>query len=360
MPIQLFARMRSGSISRGGYVSHFVDNIDNSPDYWIPPTDSEKWNTNVKIRFDTRKFAFRPCEITASRLKPFFEELTTDIGEASGGDQPLRPVTEAFSHTGPRHAAPHRGAGNQVIAQLNGRNQTTVSTPKREALARLGCGKFQKLHLCWDPLPDGEGTPVGRKPSCRRDGLAGGTSGHLDQHGHARQGGTDTAVARANFRTGCQSETRKDELTSRPGQKWVIPPGAASKDSASFKADMVDSIRTTLGWTRQEQELLSNTPLFSRDADLSNHFGSHERVDVLKRIVAAHLPPGAIDDPNEALAVRIVPPAERLRLGGYLRALYQEAARPMVPRQPGHRRGVSAPKERRSSLATCGTHSGSV
>ena len=32
---------------------------------------------------------------------------------------------------------------------------------------------------------------------------------------------------------------------------------------------------------------------------------------------AAHLPPGTIDDPNEALAVRIVPPAERLRLGGY-------------------------------------------
>lgn len=317
MPIQLFARMRSGSISRGGYVSHFVDNIDNSPDYWIPPTDSEKWNTNVKIRFDTRKFAFRPCEITASRLKPFFEELTTDIGEASGGDQPLRPVTEAFSHTGPRHAAPHRGAGNQVIAQLNGRNQTTVSTPKREALARLGCGKFQKLHLCWDPLPDGEGTPSDESHR------AGETDWPVERQDiwtntvmHAKEARTQQSRVQTS-RTGCQPETGKDELTSRPGQKWVIPPGAASKDSASFKADMVDSIRTTLGWTRQEQELLSNTPLFSRDADLSNHFGSHERVDVLKRIVAAHLPPGAIDDPNEALAVRIVPPAERLRMGGY-------------------------------------------
>ncbi len=33
----------------------------------------------ARIRYDTRKFAFRPCEITASRLKPFFEELTTPV-----------------------------------------------------------------------------------------------------------------------------------------------------------------------------------------------------------------------------------------------------------------------------------------
>lgn len=324
MPIQMLAGMRSGSISTDGYVSHFVDNISQEQRLVEPedvldekPEDSEKWNTNVKIRFDTRKFAFRPCEITASRLKPFFEELTTVIGEASGADQPPRPVAETFSHTGPRHAAPHRGAGNHLAARLNSRDHITVSTPKREALASLGCGKFQKLHLCWDPLPDSKVTPAHEShgvvetdwPVERQD-IWTNTAMHANE-ARAQQSRVQTS------RTGRQPETRKDELTSRPGQKWVIPPGAASKDSASFKADMVDSIRTTLGWTRQEQELLSNTPLFSRDADLSNHFGSHERVDVLKRIVATHLPPGTIDDPNEALAVRIVPPAERLRLGGY-------------------------------------------
>ncbi|EST08665.2 hypothetical protein PSEUBRA_001740 [Kalmanozyma brasiliensis GHG001] len=308
------------------------------PSFW---TDFQQGVT--KIRYDTRKFAFRPCEITASRLKPFFEELSTTGGNAahSHSENP----SASFTHSGPRHAAPHRGAGHFSKPDPGGQHSREASTSKQAALNSFGCNQFQQLHLCWDPVPGAEGVDqtatannpaAGTVPSAMSKlSLNGGSDWPAERHdiwtnttsqnNEARAPPPHTSKAAAAHKS---AATRSESATTSLNP-WIIPSAIESKQSKAFRADLVDSIRTTFGWTRQDQQLLSDTPWLSNGADLDQRLEGQERRHRLENLVSEiayqQTPPSSDQDvahanrgisSDEKLSVRLVPPAERLRLGG--------------------------------------------
>lgn len=318
---------------------------------------SKSWNAFqqgvTKIRYDTRKFAFRPCEITASRLKPFFEELTTTGVESTemNGDG-ANTSTTSFTHSGPRHAAPHRGAGHYSKPDPGSQSDRTNLTAKQAALSTFGCSKFETLHLCWDPVP-------GTDDNGGKTVLKGSSDAQNSSPSTGAGGDTDWPVERQDIWTNTLSQNNEAQAppphthqnggtratpsrsTSSPPpaiattqrSSWAIPSSIESKQSKNFRADLIDSIRTTIGWTRQDQQLLSDTPLLSGASDVLRRFGGDQaRYSRFENIVteialqqnsvassttafdAETLARVAPD--HEKLTTRLVPPAERLRLGG--------------------------------------------
>nr|CDI55829.1 hypothetical protein BN887_02771 [Melanopsichium pennsylvanicum 4] len=310
---------------------------------------TEHGQGSTNIRYDTRKFSFRPCEITASRLRPFFEELTTTFAR----EVDERNRAQAFSHKGPRHAAPRRGAGNFSSSSKNEEFDGGEVTAKRAVLGLFGCNKFRKLHLCWDPMPTGTQDLSHDDPGTRLNGRNQGrastkSAGETDwpverqdiwtntssQNNEAKAPPPHTfskgqpisaqkrSIPRAN---GINQSPEKDSaVRKKPLPSWVIPSAMESTQSKAFRADMVDAFRTTIGWTRHDQELLKDTEWFIRGASLNddsldpldNFISEYHHVLVKDNLCThpiAKLPPTA---PEEKVTLRIVPPAERLRLGG--------------------------------------------
>lgn len=322
-----------------------------SPAFW---TDFQQGVT--KIRYDTRKFAFRPCEITASRLKPFMEEITTtgvDLSAADDGEPTS--TTASFTHSGPRHAAPHRGAGHFSKPDRGGQHDKGAMTAKQVALNTFGCSKFQTLHLCWDPVPNTDDTTDGATANGRRNGSgpqssssANGVNRESDwpverqdiwtntssQNNEAQAPPPHTSQARvaAAASTPKGSSLEQSGSTTGSPKSWIIPSSIESKQSKAFRADLIDSIRTTIGWTRQDQQLLSDTPwLSSQASNLAQRLGGEDRLHRLEGLVSeiayqqtcadasgSALPVNSSSSvgAGEKLTIRMVPPAERLKLGG--------------------------------------------
>ncbi len=253
-----------------------------SPAFW---TDRQQGITH--LRYDTRKFSLRPCEITASRLKPYFVELTTatddpiqaHLGDPSSG---VHDRTAGFTHNGPRHAAPPRGAGNFANSNRAVDLHGSQTTHKQAVLDAFGRNKFQKLHLCWDPYPVNiAGSSAASQMATLNDraGVAqasapNDTDWPVERHdiwtNTASQNNEARAppphitnshrnIARSSRLPGAKSsDASGSKRTSL--QPWVIPAATESQQSKNFRADMVEAFRGLIGWTRQDQELLSDNP----------------------------------------------------------------------------------------------------
>lgn len=319
-----------------------------SPAFW-----SEFRQGVTKIRYDTRKFAFRPCEITASRLKPFFEEIsTTGLGSAETSGEGPNTSTTAFTHSGPRHAAPHRGAGHFSKPDLGGGGQHHPQslTAKQAALDTFGCGKFETLHLCWDPVP-GTDDAANNGSDAPSLSLASGIVGQTDwpverqdiwtnttsQNNEAQAPPPHTADSQNGRSTSSKtSRAPSAEIATARRESWRIPSTLESQPSKNFRADLVDCIRSTVGWTWQDQQLLDENPSVTGRSHLIQRFeGGPERFNRFESLVAemAHqqsslAPPpmsstkaastlhSVVAPDDENLTLRIVPPASRLKLGG--------------------------------------------
>ncbi|TKY90379.1 hypothetical protein EX895_000377 [Sporisorium graminicola] len=305
-----------------------------TPAFW---NDFQQGVTNV--RYDTRKFAFRPCEITASKLRPFMEELTTTgVAPPATDDGASTSTTASFTHSGPRHAAPHRGAGHFSKPVRGEQHDKAALTPKQAALKTFGCNKFQTLHLCWDPMPDTNDSTDGVRNGA---GVNGETDWPVErqdiwtntssQNNKAQALPPHTVQARAAASSSAANKVNLLERSDNPRRSWIIPSSIESKQSKAFRADMIDSIRTTIGWTRQDQLLLSDTPWLSRGSNLAQRLDGEDRLHRLESLVSeiayqqisseAGTSSGFVSCSNgvgsgEKLKIRMVPPAERLRLGG--------------------------------------------
>ncbi|GAC98385.1 hypothetical protein PHSY_005979 [Pseudozyma hubeiensis SY62] len=340
-----------------------TQNLEADEEHGLHPFDNEysrisskSWNAFhqgvTKIRYDTRKFAFRPCEITASRLKPFFEELTTTGVESTemNGDEG-NASTSSFTHSGPRHAAPHRGAGHYSKPDPGSQSGRTNLTAKQAALNTFGCNKFETLHLCWDPVPgtddNGGTTALQRSSDAQTSSTFPGAGGDADWPVERQDIWTNTlsqnneaqAPPPHTLQNGSTRATSSRSIASPPPAiattqraSWAIPSSIESKQSKNFRADLIDSIRTTIGWTRQDQQLLSDTPLLSNPSDVLRRFGGDQarysrfenivtEIALQQNSIAAQTAFDAesvarVAPDHEKLTTRLVPPAERLRLGG--------------------------------------------
>lgn len=331
-----------------------------------PASWTESAEGITKLRYDTRKFSFRPCEITASRLKPFFQELTTTTASVPEAHVPhdeagARRMTASFTHEGPRHAAPHRGAGNFSMSDWAHAWSSPAVTAKKAALGILGCGKFERIHLCWDPFPasadtltrseasdrvNASGAPAVASaishrntdadwPVERQDIWTNTSSVNNEAQApppHTSKSHTVTSkMQAAQSSNGAQNLDGKSKTIADPREAWVIPSATESTQSKAFRADMVDAFRTTIGWTRQDQRLLSDTPWMSNGHSSAGRLRL-QKIDELVSEIASQLTETGADDSSasipvsasfmspvseeEKLTVQLVPPAERLRLGG--------------------------------------------
>ena len=249
MPVDILEPLRAGSFSPGSLIHalSFTNPTPHSSDDTSPPCHGV-----THLRYDTRKFSFRPSEIVAARLRPFVQELTIPEPEPSTAASPRQ-----FTHTGPRHAAPPRGAG--ATSSLNG--QTTIppalhsllpSSPAAQALHSWGAGGFQRLLLRWD-------TPTGPQPE--RD-----TSGWPDE--------------------------KRDAWTAAPNGR-----------QAAFQTEMADSLRTLYGWSGRSPNRLDATESVAR---ILRGFSAADSA-ALQRIQ---------ERLGHPLTFDARPPAEFIRLGG--------------------------------------------
>ena len=125
MPISVLEPLVAGSTSPESFLH----------DTWLPHVPEERTPGVKHLRYDTRKFSFRPTEILASRLRPFFQELCVRDESRAGAERAV------------------------------------------EQLRALGCGGLRRLQLCWrnDP-PSAENAPGAPLPPQRTGGVAGARS----------------------------------------------------------------------------------------------------------------------------------------------------------------------------------------
>ncbi|CDR99274.1 hypothetical protein [Sporisorium scitamineum] len=247
-------------------------------------------------------------------------------------------TTASFRHSGPRHAAPPRGAGHFSFPNRDVQCGKSGMTAKQAALSTFGCSKFETLHLCWDPVPGTEDSEEsdrsGSEQSSTSSSGVGGDSGWpverqdiwtntSSQNNEAQAPPPHTAQARASaWSSAAKSALEPFGTATDSRRSWVIPSSIESKQSKVIRADLIDSIRTTIGWTRQDQQLLSDTPWLRRGSDLAERMGGEERLSRLESIVSEiayqHTSAESSTSPgsDEKLTIRMVPATERLKLGG--------------------------------------------
>lgn len=104
------------------------------------------------LRYDTRRFAFKPAEIFASRLRPLLQEATL----VRNGQERIALVEDnTYQHEGPRHAAPVRGAGNALhrdVSHLIPVQHLSTRDILAQKLIDLGVGQLDFLQFAWEPM----------------------------------------------------------------------------------------------------------------------------------------------------------------------------------------------------------------
>ncbi|WFD32678.1 hypothetical protein MSPP1_003727 [Malassezia sp. CBS 17886] len=94
MPIGILEPLRAGSLRPGGFLHAYAAQTAASAEHGMGNALSpDDWSPGVThMRYDTRKFSYRPAEIFASRLQPFFQQ----VGVRNGGPHALRAPTHAL------------------------------------------------------------------------------------------------------------------------------------------------------------------------------------------------------------------------------------------------------------------------
>lgn len=104
------------------------------------------------VRWDTRRFAFQPIEITVRRLAPLLREICFADNSRRGDNTT---TTCDFTYSGPRHAAPSHGAGrsNGVSCAGDATSVWEEETEHAKMLRKAGVGRFRRLEFAWDLPP---------------------------------------------------------------------------------------------------------------------------------------------------------------------------------------------------------------
>ena len=106
------------------------------------------------LRYDTRKFSFKPAEIFATRLRIMLQEYTVESQSSSRAEVES---VDSYSHNGPRHAAPTRNAGYRHQLGIASSSLTPVHHMRGDARAdylreEMGVGRLDFLQFAWDPM----------------------------------------------------------------------------------------------------------------------------------------------------------------------------------------------------------------
>lgn len=205
--------------------------------------ENDHWRLNPSpqishLRYDTRKFSFKPVESTALRLRPFLQEVTFEVAVDAG---PQMDEPASFSHTGPRHAAPPRGAGRSAAMTRSSlpRLQPIEShhgEPAADTLLKESHpGRLEFVHLAWDPI---EGPKEDDVPWFRRARFSSGEEERIsDEKGLAGGSEARSSISDA-FDTGGWPREKKGAWTER-----------SDRDLApSFAVELRDAIAALYGW----------------------------------------------------------------------------------------------------------------
>lgn len=117
-------------------------------------------HTGLKqLRYDTRKFSFKPAEIFASRLRPMLQEPAVSLDDSNSSA--TTPVS-SYQHSGPRHAAPLRGSGKSS-ASHNISSLTPLQNLEKGPMPAYLAEEMRRcsldlLHFAWDPMNPREKT----------------------------------------------------------------------------------------------------------------------------------------------------------------------------------------------------------
>lgn len=196
------------------------------------------------IRYDTRRFSFKPAEITAKRMGPLFRELTLS---PSSSDQithtSAQEATASFQFDGPRHAAPSRGAGN--VARLQSTtNLVSIhkyaqrGDPIAQYMCNIGVGQLDFLQLAWEPMTGSKDMLESVQPWYKRRADTVDTSqiNGTDSKEHGRYHGM------------------RDETGGWPRERRGAWTERSEKSIDSFGAEMREAIESQWGWHGREIE----------------------------------------------------------------------------------------------------------
>lgn len=188
--------------------------------------DKYECTTGVRyLRYDTRKFGFRPVEITCSRLSPFVHEVEV--------------LSCRFEHADANGLPPN--AHEQERLAQHGQRAT-------EWLKRAGAGGFQKLQLAWQSTPDAkraEEMTASRRarftavaPSATTLASSAAPTALREKDRRREAAVALRSRSDAEDANGGWPKERKDVWTERSEQDL----------NATFGAEIVEGMRQTHGW----------------------------------------------------------------------------------------------------------------
>ncbi len=248
MPIAHLDTLRAGSIRPDSYISHACT-------YWREAQESGRplatmqvpandFCTGVqRLRYDTRKFGFRPVEILASRLRLLIQELQVKA---------FQPDDQSNSTASAEDKTQH------FLAQVDAR----IKRESRlyELMAHWGVGGFQKLQLAWQSSADAErvrSMSAARKARYSDGPPAPATFGQSEVQRRREAGMTvrsrlqeveeqikaKAAVQKSTTMNGGWPQEMKDVWTERSDRDL----------NPTFGHELVDAIRQLFGWTSPPQ-----------------------------------------------------------------------------------------------------------
>jgi hypothetical protein len=190
------------------------------------------------IRYDTRKFAFKPAEIFATRLRPLLQEMTVDYSSTEVSPQSVvNNTTSIYQHEGPRHSAPSRGAYHQYKQNNSStRALTPVQHIKGDVFADILETEFKEgslefLQFAWEPMnaleKRAEDVPWHRRARF--------SSGNIDED-DGKKGQKENVDTLKD--TGGWPRERKGAWTERSDRDL----------SPTFAAELRDAINSLYGW----------------------------------------------------------------------------------------------------------------
>ncbi|CDU25089.1 uncharacterized protein SPSC_04923 [Sporisorium scitamineum] len=251
-----------------------------------------------RIRYDMLGLSTVASDKIAADCRHFFEELTTTRTNSSSElANPWAITSDASSEE------------NSGVTYRDEPDADAGPTAKKAVLQILGCNRFEQLHICWQPVPGSAHDTEMGVPQQKAE---------VDQSATADHQDSSSACAEEQS---CQSATQ--HLGSL--ESWTI--ATECKESVALRQALQDAFTTKYGWTQQDQDGIGYSTLDPYKQRFMNGLDAfiteyHARIanSSLCTDPIAKLPPAA----GERVTVRMVPRAERLRLGGMYVPLTEE------------------------------------
>lgn len=199
------------------------------------------------IRYDTRRFSFKPAEITAKRMGPLFRELTlTPLDSDQRLQQSAKEATASFQFDGPPHAAPFRGAGNLERLQSTTNlipihKLAQQGDPIAQYMCTIGIGQVALLQLAWEPMTGSEEMLKSVQPWYKK-GQNHGSTVRMDDKNSNEETSKHHGM---RDETGGWPRERRGAWTERSEK---------SNSVDSFAAELREAIESLWGWHGDEVE----------------------------------------------------------------------------------------------------------